>query len=111
MHAGGWVVEAFRLAPPTHVRDPRGEPVGRASMDMRHRSTPGDRPTVRVPLEGGQTRVAGACGWGVAPGLDPLLRSQLSTGPRTSVTGVIHRNVICFTNPVKYPLTCGFTPV
>jgi hypothetical protein len=54
----GWIGSAWptgprpagpvRLAPPTHGK--RDSPV-----DMRHRSTPGDRPTVRVGVPQGQT--------------------------------------------------------
>jgi hypothetical protein len=46
---------AFRLAPPTHGAS---EP----SVDMRHRSTPGDRPTVRAALRQGQTTATGTLG-------------------------------------------------
>jgi len=47
----GW---AFRLAPPSHDFAHRGDC---SFVDMRHRSTPGDRATVRAGIPQGQTDV------------------------------------------------------
>ena len=98
---------AFRLAPPAHEIDPSGQLL---FMDMRHRSTPGDRATVRAGNPQGQTHAGPAwlCLWmtGCPRPRQPCYVPQHRGSPPPSIQRRISRSCDARHIGTNRPLTC-----